>query len=63
MLGGGNNMILYKIRNIKTDETIAYFKSGAMAREYLEFYPNMECEKIQIMYDAIDVFKGDDIVG
>ena len=33
-----------------------------MAREYLEHYPNMGCEKIQILYDAIDVFKGDDII-
>lgn len=55
-------MILYKIRNIKTDETIAYFESGAMAREYLEFYPNMECEKIKILYDTIKTLKGDEII-
>ena len=55
-------MIFYEITNTKTKEKIAYFKSSAMAREYMEFYPNMKCEKIQVCYDAIDIFRGDDII-
>ena len=50
-------MILYEIKD--KENVIAYFKSRKRAEEYCQHFKDLD---IQIMYDAIDVFKEDDII-
>ena len=53
-------MILYEIKDKKN--VIAYFKSRKRAEEYCQHFKDLDMNEIQIMYDAIDVFKEDDII-
>ena len=53
-------MILYEIK--ENEKVIAYFKSKERAVEYCKLIEGLEMDEIQIMYDAIDVFRGDEIM-
>ena len=53
-------MILYEIKD--KENVIAYFKSRKRAEEYCHHFKDLDMNEIQIMYDAIDVFKEDDII-
>lgn len=53
-------MILYEIKD--KENVIAYFRSRQRAEEYCQHFEDLEMNEIQIMYDAIDVFRGDDII-